>query len=171
MSKGLEALGKITGTQNLTMYEQNECLKIIEKELEILHFIEDTFTFRNALLKVCDENSKVFPNRHKAIKEYLLKYELPNKQIGALSKGNIQKLGILQVILSDGDLYLLDEPTDGLDKKSIDTFILDIKQLLINNKTIIISTHKKSIYNELKPVVYKFESGVCNEKRKKSKTN
>ena len=34
MSKGLEALGRITGTQNLTMYEQNECLNIIEKELK-----------------------------------------------------------------------------------------------------------------------------------------
>lgn len=33
MSKGLEALDRITGTQNLTMYEQNECLKTIEKEL------------------------------------------------------------------------------------------------------------------------------------------
>jgi predicted RNase H-like nuclease (RuvC/YqgF family) len=34
MNKGLLALGRITGTQNLTMYEQNECLKTIEEELK-----------------------------------------------------------------------------------------------------------------------------------------
>ena len=40
MSKGLEALAKITGTQNLTMYEQNECLKNIEKQLKALEIIK-----------------------------------------------------------------------------------------------------------------------------------
>ena len=40
MTKGLEALAKITGTQNLTMYEQNECLKTIEKELKALAIIK-----------------------------------------------------------------------------------------------------------------------------------
>lgn len=38
-SKGLEALGKIVGTQSLTMYEQNECLKTIENELKALEII------------------------------------------------------------------------------------------------------------------------------------
>lgn len=105
------------------------------------------------------------------INDYLLKYDLPNKSIGSLSKGNIQKLGILQILLSDGDLYLLDEPTDGLDKNSINLLIEDLKKLLINNKTIIISTHKKTIYNELHPIIYKFETGTCNETKRKRKTN
>lgn len=105
------------------------------------------------------------------IKKYLARYDLANKTIGSLSKGNIQKLGIIQIILSDGDLYLFDEPTDGLDKKSIETFIDDLKLLLMNNKTIIISTHNKALYKDLKPVIYKFESGICNERKRKPKTN
>ena len=40
MTKGLEALGRITGTQNLTMYEQDQCLKTIEKELKALEIIK-----------------------------------------------------------------------------------------------------------------------------------
>lgn len=43
-----------------------------EDKLAILDAIKNTFTFRNALLQVCDENSRVYPNRHKMIKEYLL---------------------------------------------------------------------------------------------------
>lgn len=105
------------------------------------------------------------------INKYLIRYDLANKPIGSLSKGNIQKLGIIQIILSDGDLYLFDEPTDGLDKKSIETFIEDLKLLLLNNKTIIISTHNKALYKDLKPVIYKFESGICNERKRKPKAN
>ena len=42
MSKGLEALGKLTSSQNLTMYEQNECLKIIEEELKEYEMMKQT---------------------------------------------------------------------------------------------------------------------------------
>lgn len=41
MNKGLIALGKITGTQNLTMYEQNECLETIEEELKRLDELDN----------------------------------------------------------------------------------------------------------------------------------
>lgn len=56
MVKGLEALGKITGTQNLTMYEQNECLKIIEEELTRLEELEKAFV---ALSKEDEKTKKL----------------------------------------------------------------------------------------------------------------
>lgn len=49
--------------------------------------------------------------KNNSIETWLERYNLPNKTIGSLSKGMLQKLGILQTILNDGDLYLLDEPT------------------------------------------------------------
>ena len=98
--------------------------------------------------------------------KYMEKYNLQNKRIGSLSKGNIQKLGIIQILLSKGDLYLFDEPIDGLDKESIKLFVEDLKELLSKNKTIIISTHNKNVYKELNPIIYKFNNGVCNEKKK-----
>ena len=44
-----------------------------KREIEILHFIRDTFSMRNALLQVCDKNSKVLPERKRLVREYLLK--------------------------------------------------------------------------------------------------
>ena len=85
MNKGLEALGKITGTQNLTMYEQDVCLKTIEKELilceALRHFAEiiigkDT-TLRKDFINteyenVADEMKKfVSKEDFEAIKEML----------------------------------------------------------------------------------------------------
>ncbi|HUE97580.1 MAG TPA: ABC transporter ATP-binding protein [Longimicrobiaceae bacterium] len=40
---------------------------------------------------------------------------LAQRKVGALSKGNLQRLAIAQAILADRKLMVLDEPTDGLD--------------------------------------------------------
>lgn len=101
------------------------------------------------------------PNQLKTI---LSRYSIPNKKIGGLSKGMLQKVGIIQTILSDGDLYIFDEPTDGLDSESISLFKEDIKKMLDEKKTIIISTHNKQMYKELKPKIYHFKQGNCYEK-------
>lgn len=98
--------------------------------------------------------------------EYLKRYSLPNQTIGSLSKGMIQKLGILQAILSTGDLYLLDEPTDGLDTSSIQLFKEDLKKMISEKKTIIISTHNRLIYRDLSPITYTFKEGICHEKKR-----
>lgn len=61
-------------------------------------------------------------------------------EIGALSKGLKQRVGIAQVLLSDPEIMVLDEPTEGLDPKQR----IEIRELikkLAKNKTIIISTH------------------------------
>lgn len=92
---------------------------------------------------------------------YLDRYQLPDKPIGGLSKGMLQKLGILQSLLSEGDLYLLDEPTDGLDKASIELFKEDLLLRLKENKTFIISTHNRNLFRDLKPIVFTFKEGVC----------
>ena len=105
------------------------------------------------------------------IYEYMERYGLANKLIGSLSKGNMQKIGIIQMVLSEGDLYAFDEPTDGLDTQSINLFIDDLEVLVSKGKTIVISTHKKTLYSDLKPIIYKFNEGVCNEKKRRSKTN
>ena len=99
------------------------------------------------------------------IQEYLERYQIPNRRIGSFSKGMLQKLGIVQTLLSVGDCYLLDEPTDGLDVESIRLFKEDIRGLVEENKSVIISTHNKKIYKELNPHIYTFKEGICNEKK------
>lgn len=58
-----------------------------------------------------------------------------------LSLGTKQKLSIARVLLEDSDIYLFDEPLNGLDPKSINLFINIINDLKTLNKTVIISSH------------------------------
>jgi len=63
-----------------------------------------------------------------------------HKQIGELSKGYRQRVGLAQAMLHDPEVLILDEPTSGLDPNQI----IEIRQLIKDlgrEKTVILSTH------------------------------
>lgn len=62
------------------------------------------------------------------------------KDIGELSKGFRQRVGLAQAIVHDPDLLILDEPTTGLDPNQV----VEIRNLIRDlgkEKTVILSTH------------------------------
>jgi len=62
------------------------------------------------------------------------------QQIGTLSKGYRQRVGIAQAILHDPDILILDEPTTGLDPAQI-VEIRDLIKRLAEHSTVLLSTH------------------------------
>ena len=63
-----------------------------------------------------------------------------HKQIGQLSKGYRQRVGLAQAIIHDPKVLILDEPTSGLDPNQIVEIRRVIKELG-SQKTVIFSTH------------------------------
>lgn len=63
-----------------------------------------------------------------------------HKQIGALSKGYRQRVGLAQAILHDPEVLILDEPTTGFDVNQLVEVRAVIKELG-KNKTVMLSTH------------------------------
>lgn len=63
-----------------------------------------------------------------------------NKQIGQLSKGYKQRVGLAQALMNDPEVLILDEPTSGLDPNQL----VEIRKLIKTigqEKTVMLSTH------------------------------
>ncbi len=75
--------------------------------------------------------------------------EFLNKKLGNLSGGTKQKVNIVLTFMFDSDLFILDEPTTGLDPISL----IHLKELIqkekAKGKTILITTHIMSFVNEV----------------------
>ncbi len=66
--------------------------------------------------------------------------EVRHKDIGELSKGYRQRVGLAQAMIHDPEVLILDEPTSGLDPNQI-VEIRNLIKRLGRAKTVILSTH------------------------------
>ena len=94
-------------------------------------------------------------------------HKIPNKKIKELSKGNLQKIGLLQTFIKDTDCYIFDEPLDGLDDFAKKLFKEMIIKKLNDKKILIISMHNKNSLLDLKPNIFVMKGGDIFEKKKK----
>ncbi|QJC33892.1 ATP-binding cassette domain-containing protein [Enterobacteriaceae endosymbiont of Donacia provostii] len=81
-----------------------------------------------------------------------------------LSGGELKKLGIARIIIHNGNLLLLDEPTEGLDKNS-SIKIINLILSIFKKKTIIIITHNINILKKVN-YIYLMDNGSIIEKGK-----
>ena len=87
-------------------------------------------------------------NEKELIQMFGLK-DFMNKKLRNLSGGTKQKVNIVLTFMFDSDVFILDEPTTGLDPISL----IHLKELIQkekeNGKTILITTHIMSFVNEV----------------------
>src|SRR3990167_6399451 len=109
--------------ENNPMYEDM-------KVWEFLSFIGQVFLYRPKKLRRAIAN----------VVEISSLGEVVNKNIGTLSKGFRQRVGLASCLVHDPDILILYEPTSGLDPNQV----IEIRNLikeLSNTKTILLSTH------------------------------
>ncbi|MCH1983045.1 ABC transporter ATP-binding protein [Ruminococcus sp. OA3] len=71
-----------------------------------------------------------------------------------LSKGTLQKVGVIQALLKVPDIMLLDEPLSGQDRPSQMVFIEKMNRLRDQGTTLIMSCHEPYLMHRLSDVVY-----------------
>lgn len=62
-------------------------------------------------------------------------------RIGAMSHGNRQKVGIVQAFMTEPDLLVLDEPTQGLDPLIQREFLTMLREVRDSGRTVFLSSH------------------------------
>lgn len=78
-----------------------------------------------------------------AYKNELIKKLHPDldKKMGELSRGNKQKIGIIQALMHKPEVIIFDEPTTGLDPLMQEVFFSILKDAKARNATIFVSSH------------------------------
>jgi beta-exotoxin I transport system ATP-binding protein len=63
------------------------------------------------------------------------------RRIGELSRGNRQKIGLIQALMHDPELLMLDEPTTGLDPLMQEEFLAVVDEYRERGGTVFLSSH------------------------------
>ena len=58
-----------------------------------------------------------------------------------LSGGELRRVSLARLFLSDPDLYLVDEPSGGLDKEATRIVMDYLKERVNDGKTVVVATH------------------------------
>lgn len=80
----------------------------------------------------CDESVESYAER--------LKVDL-DRRIGDLSKGNRQKIGVIQAFMHEPEVLFLDEPTSGLDPLIQREFEMMLNEVKARGGTVMLSSH------------------------------
>lgn len=82
-------------------------------------------------------------NTHKSRREELIeRFDLdPTKKCRSYSKGNRQKVALVAAFAAEADLYLLDEPSSGLDPLMEKVFQECVMEFKEKGKTVFLSSH------------------------------
>ncbi|MFB4213907.1 ABC transporter ATP-binding protein [Shouchella sp. JSM 1781072] len=158
---GLNGAGKSTTLQHIigSLKPMNGMITINGKSLlterHLLSYIPDTptlyphltvqehFSFIRALYKeqLSDYQQELITRYE--LTEHLHKYPF------ALSKGNKQKVSIVNALLAKPKYLIIDEPFMGLDPIGLSRFLTDLKKLRANQTAILLSTHLLTIAESL----------------------
>ena len=79
----------------------------------------------------------------KQFEYFTIPKHIKDQLIGKCSKGTIQKVNIMQALMSKSDLLVMDEPFSGLDEDSIEKMIDLLSKLIMDNTSVVISCHEK----------------------------
>ena len=125
---------------------------------QISYVFQKSLLFKHLTVK---ENLLFIKNDESKILDYAKIFQvtdLLNKKVESLSGGEKQRIALIRALLLESKLLLLDEPTSSLDPKNSLLFAQTLKKLNIEDKIIIIATHK-NIYDELANVILRIDYG------------
>lgn len=119
---------------------------------------------------ILDKKDQVV-NTKKYIEDLRIKTTGPNQSVGRLSGGNQQKVVVSKWLTTDGDIYLFDEPTKGIDVGAKSEIYEIIEELAKNGKTIIIVSSEIQELLSITDRIYVFSEGVTTGELKTSDTD
>lgn len=93
-----------------------------------------------------------------------------DKKMNQLSKGTLQKIGVIQALMAKSDVLLLDEPLSGQDADSREVFMEKIMELKKHGTIILLAAHEPDLIQSLSDEIYGIFEGKVIPYEEKPKT-
>ena len=159
---GNDFLGKIViGRKNITSKTKRKELDKLRENIFYLSQVyqEQLFNiniFEDIKYGINKINNQVLND---LLTGFNLNEEILNKTYAELSDGEIKKILIISMIISKKKILLLDDPTSGLDQKSISTLIKLLKREKRKGKTIILTSQDVDFLINISDSIYIIDGG------------
>ena len=115
-------------------------------------------TMLNYLKSIAKMEKVEFSKVEKLIEEFFLD-GMTHTRMSNLSKGSLQKVGVIQALMAPHDILILDEPLSGQDADSQEVFISKVNELIGQGVTVFMSCHEKKLMDEVSDTVYTINQG------------
>lgn len=89
--------------------------------------------------------------------------DMLDKPMKTLSKGTLQKIGVIQALMSEPEVLLLDEPLSGQDADSQEVFINKIRELKKQGIIILLAAHEPNLIRSLGDRIYTIKEHKISE--------
>lgn len=152
-----ENIKKFNRWNNIGYLEQNAYYKILNFPATVYETVMSNMFYDIGLFKFPNKN-----HRAKVIKSLKLlgmeKYS--NRTISKLSGGQIQRVFLARTLVANPKILILDEPTNGVDRETVDIIYNILSDLnKSKNISIIMVTHDIDTVSKISSKIFCFEEG------------
>lgn len=173
---GRNGCGKSTMLKMIAGLMRPTSGKIIYSDKISIGYVPDKFSPVNMTAKEYIETMCFIDGMKKdTIKENIKRWsdrffvtDMLHKNMRDMSKGTLQKIGVIQAVIRRCDVMILDEPLSGQDKESQREFINAVNELRNNGMSIFLSCHEPELVNAITDIVYTIQNGKLLKFNKKS---
>ena len=152
--------GVLSCTEGEIKYRPNTKISFVPDRFPKLPFsVENYLTHMGTIQGVSVKHTSDYMD------EYFQYLNMPpdfrKTKISKCSKGTIQKINILQALITKPDLLILDEPFAGLDEDSVENFLELIHNLISDGVAVVLACHEKKLAQRITNNVYIFAEKEC----------
>lgn len=147
--------------QGTIQCQKKLCIEYIPERLPQLSISAKEYLMHMARIEGIHD--KEATNRiHSYSKQFFME-DLLHTPMRYLSKGSLQKVGVIQALLKTCDILLMDEPLNGQDAESQNAFLSIMKQVKQHGTAIILACHEPYLIDQLADHTYRMEHGSIYE--------
>lgn len=149
--------GLVKPTEGTVCLEKEKLIHYVPEHFPKMNFTAKRYLFYMG--KIEKLGSAELETRIRELAEDFFVSNMLDIPMKYLSKGSLQKIGVIQALLKEPDVLLLDEPLSGQDVMSQQVFIQKMQELRRHQVTILMSCHEPYLVDAIADEVYRFADG------------